>query len=65
MENQYAPIARKTGAKVVGHETAITILRAYGIPDEQLYTVRGGEDYQFDDFLAEQSFQIFRAAPTD
>jgi L-ascorbate metabolism protein UlaG (beta-lactamase superfamily)/enamine deaminase RidA (YjgF/YER057c/UK114 family) len=43
-------IARKTGAKVVGHETAITILRAYGIPDEQLYTVRGGEDYQFDGF---------------
>ena len=43
-------IARKTGAKVVGHETAITILRAYGIPDEQLYTVKGGEDYQFDNF---------------
>jgi len=43
-------IARKTGAKVIGHETANTILRAYGIPDEQLYTVRGGEDYQFDNF---------------
>jgi len=43
-------IARRTGAKVVGHETAITILRAYGIPDEQLYTVRGGEDYQFESF---------------
>ena len=43
-------IARKTGAKVIGHETANTILRAYGIPDEQLYTVRGGEDYQFEDF---------------
>jgi L-ascorbate metabolism protein UlaG (beta-lactamase superfamily)/enamine deaminase RidA (YjgF/YER057c/UK114 family) len=43
-------IARKTGAKVIGHETAITILRAYGISDEQLYTVKGGEDYQFEDF---------------
>ena len=43
-------IARKTGAKVIGHETAIAILRAYGIPDEQLYTVKGGEDYQFQDF---------------
>jgi L-ascorbate metabolism protein UlaG (beta-lactamase superfamily)/enamine deaminase RidA (YjgF/YER057c/UK114 family) len=43
-------IARQTGAKVVGHETAITILRAYGIPDEQLYTVKGGEDYQFEGF---------------
>ncbi len=43
-------IARKTGAKVIGHETAITILRTYGIPDEQLYTVKGGEDYQFADF---------------
>jgi L-ascorbate metabolism protein UlaG (beta-lactamase superfamily)/enamine deaminase RidA (YjgF/YER057c/UK114 family) len=43
-------IARKTGAKVIGHETAIRILRAYGIPDEQLYTVKGGEDYQFEEF---------------
>ncbi len=43
-------IARKTGAKVIGHETANSILRAYGIPDEQLYTVKGGEDYQFDSF---------------
>ena len=43
-------IARKTGAKVMSHETANTILRAYGVPDEQLYTVRGGEDYQFEDF---------------
>lgn len=43
-------IARKTGAKVVGTETACNILRAYGIPDEQLYPVRGGEDYQFENF---------------
>jgi L-ascorbate metabolism protein UlaG (beta-lactamase superfamily)/enamine deaminase RidA (YjgF/YER057c/UK114 family) len=43
-------IARRTGAKVIGHETTTTILGAYGIPDEQLYTVRGGEDYQFEAF---------------
>ncbi|MBT8405687.1 MAG: MBL fold metallo-hydrolase, partial [Gemmatimonadetes bacterium] len=43
-------IARKTGAKVIGTETVIMILRAYGIPDDQLYAVHGGEDYQFDGF---------------
>lgn len=41
-------IAKKTGAKVIGTETVITILRAYGVPEDQLYAVRGGEDYQFD-----------------
>ena len=29
-------IAEKTGAKVIGTETTITVLRAYGIPDDQL-----------------------------
>lgn len=43
-------IARKTGAKVIGTETVISILRAYGIPNSQLYAVHGGEDYQFDAF---------------
>lgn len=43
-------IAKKTGAKVIGTETVITILRAYGVPSEQLYAVQGGEDYQFDGF---------------
>lgn len=43
-------IAAKTGAKVIGTETTITILRAYGIPEEQLYAVGGGEDYQFEGF---------------
>lgn len=40
-------IANKTGAKVIGTETTTNILRAYGIPEDQLLTVRGGEDYQF------------------
>jgi len=43
-------IAKKTGAKVIGNETTITILRAYEVPEDQLYAVRGGEDYQFDGF---------------
>jgi len=43
-------IARKTGAKVIGTETTMMILRAYGIPDQQLYAVAGGEDYQFEGF---------------
>lgn len=43
-------IAKKTGAKVIATETSCRILQAYGIPDDQLYTVKGGEDYQFDNF---------------
>ena len=43
-------IAKKTGAVVIGHETAINVLRAYGVPSGQLITVRGGEDYQFESF---------------
>jgi len=43
-------IAKKTGARVIGNETTITILRAFEIPEDQLYAVRGGEDYQFDGF---------------
>ena len=43
-------IAKKTGAKVIATETSCNILRAYGIPDDQLYTVKGGEDYQFEHF---------------
>lgn len=42
-------LANKTGAVVIGHESTINILRAYGVPDEQLITVRGGEDYDFGD----------------
>ena len=43
-------IAQKTGARVIGTETTCNILRAYGIADDQLYTVKGGEDYQFEHF---------------
>lgn len=43
-------IAKKTGAKIIGTETTCNILKAYGIPNEQLYPVKGGEDYQFENF---------------
>ncbi len=42
-------IAHRTGAVVIGHESTINIMRAYGVPDAQLITVRGGEDYEFED----------------
>jgi L-ascorbate metabolism protein UlaG (beta-lactamase superfamily) len=45
-------IARKTGAIVVGTESTTNLARAFGVPDRQLVTVRGGEDYQFDGFSA-------------
>lgn len=40
-------IAKKTGAKVLATETANSILRAFGVSGEQLYTLMGGEDYEF------------------
>jgi hypothetical protein len=43
-------IAHKTGAAVVGTESTENVMRAYGLPEEQLLTVRGGEDYQFSSF---------------
>ncbi len=43
-------IARKTGALVIGTESTENVLRAYSIAEEQLITVRGGEDYDFGTF---------------
>ena len=43
-------IALKTGAAVIGTESTENVMRAYGVPEEQLLTVRGGEDYQFGSF---------------
>jgi len=43
-------ISRKTGATIIGHETAANLARAYGITDSSLITVIGGEDYEFGDF---------------
>ncbi len=43
-------ISRKTGATIIGHETAANLARAYGVTDSALITVIGGEDYAFGDF---------------
>jgi L-ascorbate metabolism protein UlaG (beta-lactamase superfamily) len=40
-------IAKKTGANVVGTESTVNFARANGVPDAQLTTVKGGEDYEF------------------
>lgn len=42
-------IARKTSALVIGTESTMNIARANGVRAEQLITVKGGEDYQFDE----------------
>jgi len=41
-------IARKTGATVIGTESTANLARAGGVPEAQILTVRGGEDYDFD-----------------
>jgi L-ascorbate metabolism protein UlaG (beta-lactamase superfamily) len=43
-------IALKTGATVIGHESAMNVMRASGVPQSKLITVRGGEDYAFNEF---------------
>jgi len=43
-------IARKTHATVIGTESTENVMRAYSLPEEQLITVRGGEDYEFGSF---------------
>lgn len=43
-----AYIAHKTGAKVIGTQTTMNIIKAYNLNSDQLYTVMGGEDYQFE-----------------
>src|SRR5438093_13189394 len=40
-------IARKTGATVIGTESTTNLARAGGVPEAQLLSVRGGEDYDF------------------
>jgi L-ascorbate metabolism protein UlaG (beta-lactamase superfamily) len=41
-------IANKTGATVIGTESAYNYARSMGITGDKLVAVRGGEDYQFD-----------------
>lgn len=43
-------IALKTHATVIGTESTENVMRAYDVPEEQLITVRGGEDFEFGTF---------------
>lgn len=43
-------IASKTGAVVIGTESTANFMHAYGIPEEKIITVKGGEDYEFETF---------------
>jgi L-ascorbate metabolism protein UlaG (beta-lactamase superfamily) len=43
-------IALKTHATVIGTESTHNVLRAFSVPEEQLITVRGGEDFEFGSF---------------
>lgn len=43
-------IALKTRATVIGTESTENVVRAYAVPEEQLITVRGGEDYELGSF---------------
>lgn len=46
-------IATKTGATVLGTETHLNLLRSYGIPEQQLSEVSGGEYLDFDGYSIE------------
>lgn len=43
-------ISKRTGAVIIGHETAINLARAYDVDEQKLITVVGGEDYDFGTF---------------
>lgn len=43
-------IAKKTGATVLGTESTANIARAHGVPESQVITVKGGEDFEFGSF---------------
>ena len=43
-------ISNKTGAVIICTGSHANIARAYGVPDERLIVVLGGEDYQFEGF---------------
>ncbi len=43
-------ISRRTGATIIGHQTAANLARAYDVRDSALITVIGGEDYEFGTF---------------
>jgi L-ascorbate metabolism protein UlaG (beta-lactamase superfamily) len=43
-------IARSRKAVIIGNESVANIARDYGVPDDQIITIRGGEDFDFETF---------------
>jgi hypothetical protein len=44
------PLALATHAQLIGSETTIRYAKAAGVPDDQLVSIQGGEDYDFGTF---------------
>ena len=43
-------IAKRSGAQIIGSQSTANLARAAGVPTDQIITVKGGEDFQFDGF---------------
>jgi len=43
-------ISKRTGAVIIGTETAANLARAYDVSEDKIITVIGGEDYDFETF---------------
>ncbi len=43
-------VSKKTGADILGSETTARIARSLGVADDKIITVKGGEDFAFDEF---------------
>jgi L-ascorbate metabolism protein UlaG (beta-lactamase superfamily) len=56
-------IAKKTSAMVIGSESHMNMLRAYGIPEDRLVACRGGELMQFDGYAIEVIPSLHALAP--
>jgi len=57
-------IAKKTGATVIGTESHINMLRAYGLPEGKLVACKGGEFMQFDGYAIEVFPSLHSLQPT-
>lgn len=56
-------IAKKTGAQVIGSESHGNVLRATGVPEPKIVTVKGGEYMQFDGYTIEVFPGLHSMAP--
>jgi len=57
-------IAKKTGATVIGSESHINMLRAYGLPEAKFVPCKGGEFFQFDGYTIEVFRSLHSLQPT-